>query len=103
MKLIKNPWLDKEGYNCIGCCPTNPTGFHLSFYEDGDDVVSKWNPTQNHQGWIDTLHGRSGRMGGDVQTPDDGCDVEDGNTIRETDFYSIEHTDHPCATEPHDA
>jgi uncharacterized protein (TIGR00369 family) len=19
--------------------------------------VSKWNPTQNHQGWIDTLHG----------------------------------------------
>jgi len=57
MKLIKNPWLDKEGYNCIGCCPTNPTGFHLSFYEDGDDVVSKWNPTQNHQGWIDTLHG----------------------------------------------
>lgn len=57
MKLIKNPWLDKEGYNCIGCCPTNPTGFHLSFYEDGDDVVSRWNPTQNHQGWIDTLHG----------------------------------------------
>ncbi len=57
MKLIKNPWLDKEGYNCIGCCPTNPMGFRLSFYEDGDDVVSKWNPTQNHQGWIDTLHG----------------------------------------------
>ena len=57
MKLIKNPWLDKEGYNCIGCCPGNPLGFHLSFYDDGDDVVSKWSPTQYHQGWIDTLHG----------------------------------------------
>ena len=57
MKLIKNPWLDKEGYNCIGCCPGNPLGFHLSFYEDGGDVVSKWSPTQFHQGWIDTLHG----------------------------------------------
>ena len=57
MKLIKNPWLDKEGYNCIGCCPGNPLGFRLSFYEDGDDVVSKWSPTQFHQGWIDTLHG----------------------------------------------
>ena len=57
MKLIKNPWLDKEGYNCIGCCPGNPLGFHLSFYEDGDDVVTKWCPTQFHQGWIDTLHG----------------------------------------------
>jgi len=57
MKLIKNPWLDKEGYNCIGCCPSNPNGFHLSFHEDGDDIVSTWKPTQNHQGWIDTLHG----------------------------------------------
>ncbi len=57
MKLIKNSWLEKEGYNCIGCCPNNPNGFHLVFYEDGDDVVSMWTPTQNHQGWINTLHG----------------------------------------------
>lgn len=57
MKLIKNPWTETEGYNCIGCCPSNPEGFHLSFYEDGDDVVSKWKPTRNHQGWLDTLHG----------------------------------------------
>lgn len=57
MKKIKNPWLYREGYNCIGCAPDNPLGFHLHFFDDGDDVVTTWNPTQNHQGWIDTLHG----------------------------------------------
>lgn len=57
MYRIKNPWLDKTGYNCIGCSPNNPIGFRLHFLEDGDDVLTKWNPTQNHQGWIDTLHG----------------------------------------------
>lgn len=29
MKLITNPWLDKEGYNCIGYCPGNPLDFYL--------------------------------------------------------------------------
>lgn len=57
MDKIKNPWIGKEGYNCIGCAPGNPLGFHLDFYEDGDDIVTRWSPTQNHQGWIDTLHG----------------------------------------------
>lgn len=57
MNRIKNPWLDKEGYNCIGCSPDNPQGFHLHFYEDGEYILTTWTPTQNHQGWIDTLHG----------------------------------------------
>lgn len=57
LKKIKNPWLSKDGYNCIGCSPDNPLGFHLCFFEDGDYVLTQWNPTQNHQGWIDTLHG----------------------------------------------
>ena len=57
MKKIKNPWLHKPGYNCIGCSPDNPLGLHLEFWEDGEDVVSRWAPTPDHQGWIDTLHG----------------------------------------------
>ena len=57
MKKIKNPWLHKPGYNCIGCSPDNPLGLHLDFWEDGEDVVSWWAPTPDHQGWIDTLHG----------------------------------------------
>ena len=57
MKKIKNPWLAHEGYNCIACCPDNKIGLHLEFWEDGDDIVSYWTPTQDHQGWINTLHG----------------------------------------------
>ena len=57
MKKIKNPWLHKPGYNCIGCSPDNPRGLHLDFWEDGEDVVSRWTPTADYQGWIDTLHG----------------------------------------------
>ncbi len=29
----------------------------MRFFEDGDDIVSIWRPTQNHQSWINTLHG----------------------------------------------
>lgn len=29
----------------------------MEFYEDGDDVVSFWTPTDCQQGWLDTLHG----------------------------------------------
>lgn len=57
MEKIKNPWLHKEGYNCIGCCPTNPIGVKLSFYEEGEDIVSSWEPKANFQGWVNTLHG----------------------------------------------
>ena len=57
MQKIKNPWLHKEGYQCFGCCPTNQSGLHLEFYEDGDDIVTFWTPEARFQGWIDTLHG----------------------------------------------
>lgn len=29
----------------------------MRFFEDGDDIISIWKPTQNHQSWVDTLHG----------------------------------------------
>ena len=57
MKKIVNPWESLAEYNCFGCCPTNELGLKMEFYEDGDDIVSTWHPTQNHQGWINTLHG----------------------------------------------
>ena len=59
MKKIKNPYigLEEQGYNCFACCPTNPCGLKMSFYEDGDDIVSLWNPGENYQSWINTLHG----------------------------------------------
>ena len=58
MRLIHNPWVGTcPEYNCFGCCPTNPIGAQMRFYEDGEDIVSLWKPTQNHQSWINTLHG----------------------------------------------
>jgi len=57
MQKIKNPWAHREGYNCFGCCQDNPTGIHMEFYEDEDDILCFWKPQPQFQGWIDTLHG----------------------------------------------
>lgn len=57
MKKIINPFLHLEGYNCFGCAPENPCGVKMEFYEDGDDIVSQWQPTADYQGWFNTLHG----------------------------------------------
>jgi hypothetical protein len=57
MKKIINPWRNHPEYNCFGCCPDNPIGLHLEFYEDGDYIVSKWHPQHNYQGWVNTMHG----------------------------------------------
>ena len=46
-----------EGYNCFGCAPENPLGVKMEFYEDGDDIVSVWQPRAEYQGWLNTLHG----------------------------------------------
>ncbi len=59
MKKIKNPYvgLEKDGYNCFACCPSNPIGLRMEFYEDGDDIVSFWKPGEHYQSWVKTLHG----------------------------------------------
>ena len=58
-KKIINPWRDltDKGYHCCACAPNNPYGLKMEFYEDGDDIVSFWNPHTNFQGWLNTLHG----------------------------------------------
>lgn len=57
MKRIINPWLNLQGYNCICCSPTNNRGLHLEFFEDGDDILTFWTPTDDFQSWVNTLHG----------------------------------------------
>lgn len=56
-KKLKNPWKGLEGYNCFGCASTNPLGVKMEFYEEGDEVVSYWNPGVHYQGFLNTLHG----------------------------------------------
>ena len=57
MKRIINPWIHMQGYNCFGCSPDNPIGTQMKFFEDGNEIISIWRPTRNHQSWINTLHG----------------------------------------------
>ena len=39
MKKIINPWQNHAEYNCFGCCPDNPIGLHMEFYDDGDNSL----------------------------------------------------------------
>ncbi|MCD8291724.1 MAG: PaaI family thioesterase [Prevotella sp.] len=57
MRKLNNPWSSKEGYQCFGCCPNNPIGVHMEFFEDGEDIVCFWKPEAHYQGWINTMHG----------------------------------------------
>ena len=57
MKKITNPWTVLDDYNCFACSPNNPAGIQMEFYEDGDEVVSTWQPTKNYEGFTNVLHG----------------------------------------------
>lgn len=57
MRKIENHFIGTEGYNCFGCCPTNPLGVKMEFYEDGDEIVSFWTPNRDYQSYQNTLHG----------------------------------------------
>jgi uncharacterized protein (TIGR00369 family) len=57
MKKLSNPFASLEGYNCFGCSPDNPLGLKLKFFEDGEELVSEWDPENRFQGYHDILHG----------------------------------------------
>lgn len=56
IRKIINPF-DPEQNRCIGCSPSNPIGFHLQFYEEDDEMFTRWQPDSNMQGYINVLHG----------------------------------------------
>jgi len=57
MIKLQNPYAQYQGYSCFACSPTNPSGLHMEFYQDGDEIVSKWDPGEHYQGFHDILHG----------------------------------------------
>lgn len=57
MKKIVNPWRDMEGYRCFGCDPHSERGLRMEFYEEGEQIVCRWHPRPEFQGWVNTLHG----------------------------------------------
>lgn len=59
MKKIKNIHLndDPKVYQCFGCSPFNDFGLHLQFWDDGTELVSRWNPRPVLQSYPKVLHG----------------------------------------------
>ncbi len=46
-----------EGQPCFGCSPDHPFGFRLTFARDGDDIVTRFTPTERYQGPPGIMHG----------------------------------------------
>ena len=57
MREIRNPFEKHEDYNCFGCCPDNPHGLQMRFCEEGQEVLSFWEPRDYFQGYGYILHG----------------------------------------------
>ena len=57
MIKLKNPYASIPGYSCYACSPTNPSGLHMEFFLEGDELVGKWDPSEDYQGFHDILHG----------------------------------------------
>lgn len=57
MRKIINPFASLEGYNCFGCALNNENGLQLTFFEDGDEIISNWVPKPFFQGYMNVLHG----------------------------------------------
>jgi uncharacterized protein (TIGR00369 family) len=60
MRKISNPFgpmAAKGEYNCFGCSPSNDIGLHLEFWEDGEVLISRWDPQKGFEGWKGVLHG----------------------------------------------
>jgi uncharacterized protein (TIGR00369 family) len=57
MRELKNPFDKLPEYYCFGCSNKNHLGLKMTFYEDGDEIVSKWDPDAHFQGYMDIVHG----------------------------------------------
>ena len=57
MKILSNPWTHVPGYNCFGCCDSNPIGLKMKFSEQEDHVRSEWTAHSDFMGYNNILHG----------------------------------------------
>ncbi len=59
MKKILNPYEKLPGYCCVGCSKHNQHGLQLDFWydEQNKEVITKWNPKNHLQGYVNVLHG----------------------------------------------
>ncbi|MDR2009656.1 MAG: PaaI family thioesterase [Bacteroidales bacterium] len=58
MKKLKNPFAEKGGKKkCFGCSPNNKYSLQMTFFEDGEDIWSEWQPRPEFDSWDNIVHG----------------------------------------------
>jgi uncharacterized protein (TIGR00369 family) len=59
MKKLHNALASKSkgDYHCFGCSPGNPHGLKMEFWQDGEEVVSYFEPSWYYDGWEGIMHG----------------------------------------------
>jgi acyl-coenzyme A thioesterase PaaI-like protein len=57
VRPIRNPFVGRPGYGCFACSPGNQDGLHMSFSEDGDELVCSWEPQIKFAGYGGIIHG----------------------------------------------
>jgi acyl-coenzyme A thioesterase PaaI-like protein len=56
-KKVLNPYKELPGYRCFGCSPDNENGLRMEFENDGEYIISRWDPRSCFQGYLNVLHG----------------------------------------------
>lgn len=54
---VLNPYRELPGYRCFGCSPDNESGLRMEFVDDGEYIISHWDPRSCFQGYQNVLHG----------------------------------------------
>ncbi len=57
MKKIHNGYQLLKDYQCFGCAPNNPIGLKMEFFEDGEYIITQWEPSSLYEGYHNVLHG----------------------------------------------
>ncbi len=57
MLKIKNAFTSPRANKCFACSPTNEFGLQMEFFDDGNEIVSYWQPKTHFDGWQGIVHG----------------------------------------------
>jgi putative nucleotidyltransferase with HDIG domain len=49
--------MDRQESHCFGCGPANPIGLKLAFCMEGDSLLARFTPGENHEGYPGVMHG----------------------------------------------
>lgn len=57
MEKILNPFISTENNSCFGCSKNNIYGLEMEFFDNGDEIISFWEPKKIFAGFKNVVHG----------------------------------------------